>query len=165
MKAKKSISIYVHYPWCKKKCPYCDFNTHLYSQYYNKFDNKLDKKRQTNNVNDLFFNNLLEDLREETKEIKGAHLVSIYFGGGTPSLFEPILIGKIIDELLNRFETNKNIEISMEVNPEDITDEYLKKLQNTKINRISIGAQTFNDEHLLFLGRNHNSNNIEKAIK
>lgn len=162
---KKNISIYVHYPWCKKKCPYCDFNSHLYSQYYNKFDGNLDKKKQTSNLNDLFFNNLLEDLNEETREIKGAHLVSIYFGGGTPSLFEPRFIGKIIDELLNRFETNKNIEISMEVNPEDINDGYLTSLQKTKINRISIGAQTFDDEHLLFLGRNHNSNDIQKAIR
>ena len=158
---KESISIYVHYPWCKKKCPYCDFNSHLYSQYYNKFG----KKRQVSNINDFFFNNLLEDLDEETKEIKGVNLVSIYFGGGTPSLFESEFIGKIIDEILKRFETKKNIEISMEVNPEDITDKYLNDLQNTKINRISIGAQTFDNQHLSFLGRNHESSDIENAIK
>ena len=165
MMVEKNISIYVHYPWCKKKCPYCDFNSHLYSQYYNKFDGKLDKKRQVSNINNIFFHNLLEDLEEEAKEIKGANLVSIYFGGGTPSLFESKFIGKIIDEILKRFETKKNVEISMEVNPEDITDEYLNDLQNTKINRISIGAQTFDDQHLLFLGRNHNSIDIENAIK
>ena len=164
MMVKKSISIYVHYPWCKKKCPYCDFNSHLYSQYYNKFNGKLGKKRQTTNINDFFFANLLEDLEEETKEIKGANLVSIFFGGGTPSLFEPKFIGKIIDEILNRFETKKKVEISTEVNPEDITDEYLNDLQKTKINRISIGAQTFDDQHLLFLGRNHSSIDIENAI-
>ena len=158
---KESISIYVHYPWCKKKCPYCDFNSHLYSQYYNKFG----KKRQVSNINHFFFNNLLEDLDEETKEIKGANLVSIYFGGGTPSLFESEFIGKIIDEILKRFETKKNIEISMEANPEDITDKYLNNLQNTKINRISIGAQTFDNQHLSFLGRNHKSSDIEEAIK
>ena len=165
MMVEKSISIYVHYPWCKKKCPYCDFNSHLYSQYYNKFDGKLDKKRQVSNVNNIFFYNLLEDLEEEAKEIKGANIVSIYFGGGTPSLFESKFIGKIIDEILKRFKTKKNVEISMEVNPEDITDKYLNDLQNTKINRISIGAQTFDDQHLLFLGRNHNSIDIENAIK
>jgi len=165
MMVEKSISIYVHYPWCKKKCPYCDFNSHLYSQYYNKFDGKLDKKRQVSNVNNIFFYNLLEDLEEEAKEIKGANIVSIYFGGGTPSLFESKFISKIIDEILKRFKIKKNVEISMEVNPEDITDEYLNDLQNTKINRISIGAQTFDDQHLLFLGRNHNSIDIENAIK
>ena len=151
MMVEKSISIYVHYPWCKKKCPYCDFNSHLYSQYYNKFDGKLDKKRQVSNLNNIFFYNLLEDLEEEAKEIKGANIVSIYFGGGTPSLLESKFIGKIIDEILKRFKTKKNVEISMEVNPEDITDKYLNDLQNTKINRISIGAQTFDDQHLLFL--------------
>ena len=155
----------MHYPWCKKKCPYCDFNSHLYSQYYSNFKSKLDKKKQEKNINEFFFHNLLEDLDEETKEIKGANLVSIYFGGGTPSLFESKFIGKTIDEIVNRFETKKNIEISMEVNPEDITDEYLNSLRNTKINRISIGAQTFNDQHLLFIGRNHNSIDIENAIK
>ena len=107
----------------------------------------------------------MEDLDEETKEIKGANLVSIYFGGGTPSLFEPKFIGKIIDEILNYFETKKKVEISTEVNPVDITDEYLNDWQKTKLLRISIGAQTFDDQHLLFLGRNHNSIDIENAIK
>jgi len=165
MMIEKNISIYVHYPWCKKKCPYCDFNSHLYSQYYSNFKSKLDKKKKEKNINDFFFHNLLEDLDEETKEIKGANLVSIYFGGGTPSLFESKFIGKTIDEIVNRFETKKNIEIYMEVNPEEITDEYINSLRNTKINRISIGAQTFNDQHLLFIGRNHNSIDIENAIK
>ena len=72
---EKDISIYVHYPWCKKKCPYCDFNSHLYSQYYSKFKGKLDKKKQVRNINDIFFQNLMEDLDEETEEIKGTNLV------------------------------------------------------------------------------------------
>ena len=66
----------MHYPWCKKKCPYCDFNSH-YIHNIIVLKSKLDKKKQEKNI---FFHNLLEDLDEETKEIKGANLVSIYFG-------------------------------------------------------------------------------------
>ena len=132
---------YIHIPFCKSKCKYCAFlsfvNLNLIEKYVNSLLLQIEKE----------CNNFLQK--------------TIYFGGGTPSLLSIEQIEKII----KRFNTDKNTEITIEINPENITLEYLKNLKKTGINRLSIGVQTFCDEILSEIGRGHTKNDAINIIK
>jgi len=132
---------YIHIPFCRSKCNYCSFVS---------FD-KIDLKKA-----------YLEALMYEIKTIyKGEFLKTLYFGGGTPSVLTMTEIKKII----SLFKTSQKTEITFEINPNDTTEKYLKELKQLGINRISIGAQTFNDKILKLIGRKHNSKQIKIAVK
>jgi len=134
-------NVYIHIPFCKSKCKYCSFVSFSDVQFKNDF---------------------LEALKKEIKYYyKGEKLNTLYFGGGTPSL----LSVEDFKELLGLFNIDKNTEITAELNPENLTFEYLEDLHNTGINRLSIGAQTFNDEILKTIGRRHNSADTEKTVQ
>ena len=134
-------SVYIHIPFCLSKCKYCSFVS---------FD-KLDYKKGY----------LYSLLKEIDYYYKGEILNTIYFGGGTPSLME---IGSL-KKILNKLNYSDLTEITIEVNPDSVTNEYLKKLRDIGFNRISIGAQTFNDKLLKQIGRIHDSKQIFETVE
>jgi len=143
------LSLYVHIPWCIKKCPYCDFNSHEKNQ---SFDEALYVKA------------LLLDMDEEYTHCQQRTLSSIFFGGGTPSLFSAESIKTIIDHARKLFNFG-NIEITMEANPGTFEQEKFNGFRLAGVNRLSIGIQSFNDEHLKTLGRIHDNQQAQRAIE
>jgi len=146
------LSLYVHIPWCIKKCPYCDFNSH------------------TNNGEALpendYVDALLEDLAAEAsaERIQDRKLVSIFFGGGTPSLFSAAAIARILQGAEQLVGFAPAIEITLEANPGTVEQQKFKGFREAGINRLSIGIQSFNDAHLKRLGRIHNGSEALTAI-
>lgn len=145
------LSLYIHFPWCIRKCPYCDFNSH---------------KLPTQNPELLaqYTDKLLLDLKYEANLSPTKTLSSIYFGGGTPSLLPASVIKTIIDNIKNYFVFTKNIEITLEANPGTANLALLQELKNIGINRISLGVQSFNDKKLQALGRIHDSKQAQDAV-
>ena len=143
------LSLYVHIPWCVKKCPYCDFNSHEKNA---SFDEKQYVKA------------LLTDLDNEYKTCQQRTLNSIFFGGGTPSLFSAAAIAEIIDHARKLFNF-ADIEITLEANPGTFEQEKFTAFKNAGINRLSIGIQSFNDTHLKTLGRIHDMQQALSAIE
>lgn len=133
-------NVYIHVPFCKSKCKYCSFVSF----------NKLNSK-------DEYLNALKTQINAE---YQGEELETLYFGGGTPSLLSDIELASILE----LFEFSKNAEITIEVNPDSVSLEYLKSIRSIGINRISIGSQTFDDKILKLIGRRHNSEQIYNAV-
>ncbi|OUS14017.1 YggW family oxidoreductase [Gammaproteobacteria bacterium 53_120_T64] len=146
------LSLYVHIPWCVRKCPYCDFNSH------------------TNDGEALPENDyveaLLEDLTAEASEaqLQGRPLVSIFFGGGTPSLFSAAAIARILDGAEQRIGFAADIEITLEANPGTAEQQKFRGFRAAGVNRLSIGIQSFHHAHLERLGRIHNGSEALAAI-
>jgi len=147
---KVPISLYVHFPWCEKQCPYCDFN--------------IEVKRNAGDEEDLL-KAIINDLNFSKKYISNRKFKSIYFGGGTPSLIPIEVIKKIIHNLYQNKLLEKDCEISFELNPKEVRKDYLDDLVSIGINRISIGIQSFNSNTLAALERNHDEIDALKAIK
>lgn len=142
------LSLYIHIPWCVKKCPYCDFNSHV--------SNSINEKK--------YLDTLMADLDAELKITDPRPIKSIFFGGGTPSIFSPDTINKIIEGAQNRLAFDDNIEISMEANPGTFEQQNFSEFKAAGINRLSIGIQSFNDLHLQNIGRIHDSKQALAAI-
>ncbi len=147
---KVPISLYVHFPWCEKQCPYCDFN--------------IEVKRSAGDEEDLL-KAIINDLNLSKQYISNRKFKSVYFGGGTPSLISIEVIQKIIHNLYQNKLLEKDCEISFELNPKEVRKDYLDDLISIGINRISIGIQSFNRETLKALDRNHDEMDALKAIK
>jgi putative oxygen-independent coproporphyrinogen III oxidase len=143
------ISIYIHWPYCLSKCPYCDFNSHV--------TNAIDQS--------AFVSSYLAEMNHYKDYLKNKTIKSIFFGGGTPTLAEPFVIGETINHLSKFTKFSKNTEITLEGNPTSIEYNKFKEFKNAGINRISIGVQSFEDEDLKFLGREHSSKDALKAIE
>ena len=143
------LSLYVHIPWCVRKCPYCDFNSHEAGQTIPEQD---------------YVRALIEDLKADLAWVQGRKLHSIFFGGGTPSLFSGQAIGDILkaSEKLIGFETD--IEITLEANPGTFEQQKFSDFYSAGVNRLSIGIQSFNNKHLQRLGRIHDGEQAIKAI-
>lgn len=141
-------ALYIHIPWCVKKCPYCDFNSHPKNHGYQETE---------------YTNSLIKDIRAFATEHNPVSLQSIFFGGGTPSLFS----GKSIDRILNAthkyFHVHDTAEISLESNPGTYDCGNYREYFQSGINRLSIGAQSFSDSALAKLGRIHSANEIREA--
>ena len=144
------LALYIHFPWCVQKCPYCDFNSH-------ELKKELDEKK--------YINALINDLEQELPLFWGRSISSIFMGGGTPSLFSPESIDRLISELRARLTFAPNIEITMEANPGTIDLEKFKEFSAAGINRLSIGIQSFNDEKLKNLGRIHGRKEAIRAAE
>ena len=144
------LSLYIHFPWCVRKCPYCDFNSH---------ELKKDLPEQQ------YIDALLTDLDQELPAIWGRPITSIFMGGGTPSLFSPEAIDKLISGIRARLNINNDIEITMEANPGTAEQSKFNEFYSAGINRLSIGIQSFNDDHLQKLGRIHNRTEAIKAAE
>mgnify|MGYP006059493467 CR=1 FL=1 len=147
---KIPISLYIHLPWCEKKCPYCDFNVDIHKQ---------------NGDEENLLKAILEDLERSEKYISNRKFSSVYFGGGTPSLVSSKIIEQITKVLSNKKLLNDNCEINFELNPKEVMNDYLNELMNAGINRISIGIQSFDQNVLSDLERNHSSMDALKAVE
>ena len=143
------LSLYVHIPWCVKKCPYCDFNSHVAKQTIPETD---------------YVNALIEDLKADLHWVQGRKLRSIFFGGGTPSLFSGAAIGTILQAAENLIGFESDIEITLEANPGVAEQKKFADFYNAGVNRLSVGVQSFNDNHLKRLGRIHGSSQAISAI-
>ena len=140
--------IYIHIPFCKQKCSYCNFH---FSTSLNFKDEMLDAMKK-----EIF-------LRKD--ELQNKNLKSLYFGGGTPSVLSADEIKSLIDEVLKHFSFNNDIEITLEANPDDLNGQFLKGLSTSPVNRLSIGTQSFFDEDLKLMNRAHNASEAEGSIK
>lgn len=144
-----ATSLYVHIPWCIRKCPYCDFNSHQASK-------PLDEQR--------YINALMCDLDLEAAITGDRDIQSIFFGGGTPSLFSPGAIGQILDGITQRFKLKKNAEITMEANPGTFEQNNFSEFRSAGINRLSIGIQSFDNNRLKDIGRIHDGQQSLSAV-
>ena len=144
------LSLYIHFPWCVQKCPYCDFNSH-------ELKNSLDDKK--------YINALINDLEQELPLFWGRSISSIFMGGGTPSLFSPESIDQLISALRARLTFSPDIEITMEANPGTVEFEKFKEFNSAGINRLSIGIQSFSDDKLKTLGRIHGRKEAIRAAE
>ncbi|MEZ5530667.1 MAG: radical SAM family heme chaperone HemW [Porticoccaceae bacterium] len=143
------LSLYVHIPWCVRKCPYCDFNSHAAGE-------SLPEEE--------YVQALIRELEIELPYAQGRPLQSIFFGGGTPSLFSADNIGRIIQAARRRIGFSENIEITLEANPGTFEQEKFSGYRSVGVNRLSIGIQSFNDLHLQKLGRIHSGENALAAV-
>ncbi len=134
------LALYIHIPWCIRKCPYCDF-------YSNRLTGELDE--------DGYIAVLKRDIEEALPLVWGRPVISVFIGGGTPSLFSAEGIGKLLKVVRSSLPIQPNAEISMEANPGTFEIEKFKAYREVGINRLSIGVQSFNSEHLKVLGRIH----------
>jgi oxygen-independent coproporphyrinogen-3 oxidase len=133
------LALYVHWPFCVTKCPYCDFNSHVRAS-----------------VDDaLWCAALLKDLAIEAQKLPGRHLASIFFGGGTPSLMPPATVAAIIDAATTHWPALENIEITLEANPSSVESARFAGFAAAGINRLSLGLQALDDHDLKVLGRPH----------
>lgn len=140
--------IYLHIPFCKQKCSYCNFH----------FSTSLKQK-------DEMISAIKKEIFLRKDELENKTLSSLYLGGGTPSILSVDEIKSLIDEVLKYFDFEKNIEITLEANPDDLDKNFLKDLARTEINRLSIGTQSFFEEDLKLMNRAHNASEAESSIK
>jgi putative oxygen-independent coproporphyrinogen III oxidase len=143
------LSLYVHIPWCVKKCPYCDFNSHAAQGVLPEAD---------------YLAALMRDIPGEIVRAQGRRLESIFFGGGTPSLMSANFITDLLNQLQLAFEFSPSIEITLEANPGTAELCDFAQLAAAGVNRISVGVQSFNDAHLQRLGRIHSAAEVPLAV-
>lgn len=146
---KPGYSLYIHIPWCVKKCPYCDFNSHEKREDYNE---------------DAYVEALTKDLSIEAPKVREQTLTSIFIGGGTPSLFSAASIERILSATDQQLGIADDIEITLEANPGTAEADKFAAFRKIGINRLSIGVQSFNNTHLQKLGRIHDSEQAHRAI-
>ncbi|SZD71726.1 Oxygen-independent coproporphyrinogen-III oxidase [Candidatus Ornithobacterium hominis] len=141
------MHLYIHIPFCKQKCSYCNFH----------FSTQLHSK-------DALISALLKELELRKSEINSP-LETIYFGGGTPSILSDIELGKIFNKIEQHFDIQQDAEITLEANPDDLNAAKVKSIRQLPINRFSIGVQSFFDEDLKLMNRAHSSQEAESSIK
>ncbi|MFC0708771.1 radical SAM family heme chaperone HemW [Azorhizophilus paspali] len=144
------LALYVHIPWCVRKCPYCDFNSHAASA-------KLPEE--------TYVDALLADLAADLPAAHGRELVSIFFGGGTPSLFSARAFERLLDGIGRRLSFARDIEITLEANPGTFEQEKFADYRRLGINRLSIGVQSFQNAQLHALGRIHDASEAIRAAE
>jgi oxygen-independent coproporphyrinogen-3 oxidase len=135
------LAIYVHWPFCLSKCPYCDFNSHV--------RDSID--------HDSWRTALLAELDHYADRTAGRTVTSIFFGGGTPSLMQPATAAAVIDRVAERWAVAPDIEITLEANPSSVESANFAALADAGVNRVSLGVQALDDASLSFLGRRHNA--------
>lgn len=144
------LALYIHIPWCVRKCPYCDFNSHQIRQ---------------DIPESAYINQLIADLEQDLPKVWGRRLTSIFFGGGTPSVFSPAGIERILTAVRTRIPFQPDIEITLEANPGTVDYARFAGFYQAGINRLSIGVQSFQDDKLKLLGRIHDFNAAVKAVE
>jgi oxygen-independent coproporphyrinogen-3 oxidase len=138
----------MHLPWCVRKCPYCDFNSHA-------IDGKLPEKRYTDA--------LLRDLESQAEQVQGRMVRSVFFGGGTPSLFSAQAIGRVLTGVRQALLVAVDAEVTLEANPGTVERGRFAEYAAAGVNRISLGGQSFNTNHLARLGRIHSADDTRNA--
>ena len=144
------LSLYVHLPWCIKKCPYCDFNSHEVA-------GEMPEQR--------YIDALVADLEASLPLIWGRTVHSIFIGGGTPSLFSPQAIDRLLGDIRARLKLSADCEITLEANPGTFEKDRFKAFRSAGVNRLSVGVQSFDDLHLKALGRVHDRAQAIAAVE
>jgi putative oxygen-independent coproporphyrinogen III oxidase len=143
------LALYVHIPWCVRKCPYCDFNSH---------------ERRGSLPEAAYLDALFRDLEALLPEVWGRRLVSVFIGGGTPSLFSPQSIDALLSGVRARFTLEPDAEVTLEANPGTVEAARFRGFRSAGVNRISIGIQSFDERMLAALGRIHSADDAQRAI-
>jgi len=144
------LSLYIHLPWCIQKCPYCDFNSHSLRK-------ELPEK--------AYLQALLRDLDHDAPLVENRTIISIFFGGGTPSLFSPESIAEILHQVQKKLLVSPTAEITLEANPGTFEQQKFAGFKHAGINRLSIGVQSFQADKLTKLGRIHDADQAIKAVE
>jgi oxygen-independent coproporphyrinogen-3 oxidase len=147
--AKEGFGVYVHWPFCAAKCPYCDFNSHVRHQ-------TVDQK--------AFVDAHLAEIRYMAGLTPGRRVTSIFFGGGTPSLMEPATVDAILTGIARHWQIAGDAEITLEANPSSVEAERFRGYRTAGVNRVSLGVQSLHDEQLRILGRLHDKEEAIRAI-
>ena len=137
------LSLYIHVPWCVRKCPYCDFNSH---------------ERSTEIPEQAYLQALIEDFQAETQQAGDRTISTIFIGGGTPSLMSGSFYRQLLDTIRQHSNLASDAEITLEANPGTVEQGRFEAYREAGINRLSIGVQSFNSQHLQALGRIHGAN-------
>ena len=143
------LTLYVHLPWCVRKCPYCDFNSH---------------EVRGDLPGDEYVQALLKDLEQELPLVWGRIVHSVFFGGGTPSLFSASQIAVLMDGFRSLLRVNPEAEVTLEANPGTTEHDSFAAYRDAGVNRVSLGVQSFNDGHLRDIGRIHGRAEVERAV-
>ena len=144
------LSLYVHLPWCIRKCPYCDFNSH-------QAPDQIPEQR--------YIDALIADLEQSLPLVWGRTIHSIFIGGGTPSLFSPASIDRLLGDIRARLKLEPDCEVTLEANPGTFEKDRFRAFRAAGVTRLSIGVQSFNDEHLKALGRVHDRQQAIAAVE
>lgn len=142
------LSLYIHIPWCVQKCPYCDFNSHE-SRYKNR------QASEKSFPESAYVDALIADLEQATPKVWGKKIKTVFFGGGTPSLFSPEAIDRILSQVRALTPLEYDIEITLEANPGTVDIAHFEGYKQAGVNRLSLGIQSFNADYLRALGRIH----------
>lgn len=151
LQALPPLSLYIHLPWCVKKCPYCDFNSH--------------EARSGNMPEEDYVAALIRDLEMALPQIWGRKVVSVFFGGGTPSLFSAQSIDTILTAVRTLLPLEHLAEVTLEANPGTVEAQKFADFHAAGINRLSLGIQSFNPKHLQALGRIHDGDEARRAVE
>ena len=154
------LSLYVHVPWCVRKCPYCDFNSHEL-----KHSRHAETGALPEDLERRYIAALVADLDSVLPSIWGRRLYTIFFGGGTPSLLSPWAVESILSAIRARVPLNPNAEITLEANPGTVETGKFDGFRSAGVNRLSLGIQSFNQRHLKALGRIHDAEQAHRAIE
>ena len=150
MSASENLSIYIHIPFCRTRCYYCDFNTYAGMEHFI----------------EAYINALKKEIAEVKKRINHLNPVhTIFFGGGTPSVIPADMIADAIDQIKSSFILREHVEISMEMNPLHLSTDYLENVKTRGVNRISLGMQTASLEELTMLGRKHQFEDVIASVE
>jgi oxygen-independent coproporphyrinogen-3 oxidase len=145
------LALYAHFPWCVQKCPYCDFNSHT-------LKGDLPEQR--------YIDTLLRDFDVQSPDVEGRPLVSVFLGGGTPSLFSPAAIGRLLDHVRARLGfVTPDVEVTLEANPGTIERGRFAEYRAAGVTRVSLGAQSFDARQLKLLGRIHSADETRRAAE
>ncbi len=142
------FGIYIHWPFCQSKCPYCDFNSYV--------SDSIDEK--------AWLTAYLAEIDRYARAVPNRIVNSVYFGGGTPSLMSPDTVNRIIENISSRWSFANNVEITLEANPSSVEYVKFRDFSDAGVNRISLGIQSLNDEHLRLLGRTHTAKDALEAL-
>ena len=145
------LSLYIHFPWCERKCPYCDFNSHQVK------DGGFNEGR--------YIEALVADLQTELPNVWGRRVHTIFIGGGTPSLLSPKGLDDLLSHVRALIPIEPHAEITLEANPGSVESGKFAEFASIGINRVSLGIQSFNPDHLKALGRIHNQQDARRAIE
>jgi len=145
------LGVYVHWPYCARICPYCDFN--------------VVRDRGRTDEQEALARAIVADLHRQREETGPRRLVSIFFGGGTPSLMDPAIVAAIVDTASELWSAEPNLEVSLEANPTDAETARFSAFAAAGVNRLSLGVQSLDDGALKFLGRNHDASAARRAAE
>ena len=149
-KTSAPLSLYIHVPWCERKCPYCDFNSYAIRDHIPEI---------------VYIDALLDDLDDEIIRLENRPIHTVFMGGGTPSLFSPEAIERLLSGVQSKLVVPADIEITLEANPGTIDQKKLSEFHDIGINRLSIGVQSFNDDVLRRIGRIHDGRMATRAVE